>query len=69
MKIVSLVNLSPDAQNILKKMKFVCILGLVFLIQMDILQSNCKKIDKKQNKRLDVIEVNYRQFFFTITPS
>ena len=45
-------------------MKFVYILGLVFLIQMDILQLNCKKIDKKQNKRLDVIEVNYRQFFF-----
>ena len=58
------MNLSSDAQNILKKMKFVYILGLVLLIQMDILQLNCKKIDKKQNKRLDVIEVNYRQFFF-----
>ena len=45
-------------------MKIVYILGMIFLIQMDILQSNCKKIDKKQNKRLDVIEVNDRQFIF-----
>ena len=54
----------PRCAKHIENMKFVYILGLVFLIQMDILQLNCKKIDKKQNKRLDVIEVNYRQFFF-----
>ena len=41
-------------------MKIVYILGVLFLIQMDILQSNSKKIDRKQNKRLDSIEVNCR---------
>ena len=50
-------------------MKIVYILGVFFIIQMNILQSNCKikkidfnkkKIDKKQNKRLASIEVNFR---------
>ena len=52
-----------------EKMKIVNILGVLFLIQMNILQSNCKKINRKHgnslkkklkiiNMRLDSIEVN-----------
>ena len=37
-------------------MKNVYIFGLLLMIQMNILQSNCKSVNKDQNKRLDSLE-------------